>query len=74
MRRFHYIDSYEGKQVYADFVPPAGTDLWPANNSKLVYRVYPRYNSETVWNIEELKRIGADKEDFHTTQPWFVNP
>ena len=74
MRRFNYTDTdpATNQQVYADFVPPAGSDLWPANNNERVYRVYPRYNSETVWNIEELRRIGADREDFHTKKPWIL--
>jgi hypothetical protein len=76
MRRFHYIDKEPGftDQVYADFVAPSGTDLHPGNNGTLVYRTYPRYNSETVWNIESLKQIGADKTDFHTYECWFSKP
>jgi tetratricopeptide (TPR) repeat protein len=74
MRRFHYTDSESGVQVYTDFVAPTGTDLHPNNGGKLVYRTYPRYNSETVWNIESLKKIGADKDDFHTYECWFSKP
>jgi hypothetical protein len=74
MRRYHYVDQKDGLQVYRDFIPPAGTDLWPDNNGELVYRVRYRFNSEYVWNIEELKRLGADKLDWHTKQPWFCKP
>lgn len=76
MRRYHYSDKdpETNVQVYADFVVPSGADLHPNNQGKLVYRVYPRYNSETVWNMEELKRIGADKDDFHTKECWFSQP
>jgi hypothetical protein len=76
MRRYHYSDPdpETSQQVYADFIVPSGTDLHPNNLGKPVYRVYPRYNSETVWNIEELKRIGADKDDFHTRECWFSQP
>lgn len=76
MRRYHYSDPdpETSAQVYADFVVPTGADLHPNNLGKPVYRVYPRYNSETVWNIEELKRIGADKDDFHTKECWFSQP
>jgi hypothetical protein len=79
MRRYHYIDpdpSGSG-QVYADFVPPQGSDLFPANNGELVYRYYPRYNSEYVWNILELQRIGATLPNYHAnTQEkiWFAIP
>jgi hypothetical protein len=74
MRRFHYTDTESGIQVYTDFVLPSGTDLYPNNNGKPVYRTYPRYNSETVWNIESLKSIGADKDDYHTLECWFSKP
>jgi hypothetical protein len=77
MRRYHYskdLDPTTGLPVYRDFIIPSGTDLHPNNLGEPVYRVYPRYNSETIWNIEELKRIGADQDNFHTKQPWFVLP
>jgi hypothetical protein len=76
MRRFHYsdIDPATGQQVYRDFVVPSGTDLHPTNLTKTVQRLYPRYNSDYVWNIEELRRIGADKDDYHTKECWFSQP
>ncbi len=74
MRRFHYTDMVDGVQVYTDFVLPSGTDLHPGNNGSPVYRTYPRYNSETVWNIDALRKIGADKTDFHTYEMWFSKP
>lgn len=78
MRRFHYtdLDAITGQQVYRDFVPPSGTDLNTDNAGKLVYRVRPRYNSEYVWNMNELIRIGADPShvDYHTKECWFSQP
>lgn len=76
MRRYHYVDVERGtnRKVYTDFNPPSGTDLYPDNNGKLVYRVRPRYNSEYLWNITELKRIGADALDYHTKECWFSLP
>jgi hypothetical protein len=73
MRRYHYVDNdaATGKQVYRDFTPPAGADLYQDNNGKLVYRVRPRFNSEYVWNINELTRIGATAIDYHTKEMWF---
>ena len=73
MRRFHYtdLDAATGKQVYADFVVPTGTGLFPDNSGKLVYRMRPRFNSEYVWNINELGRIGATQLDYHTKEMWF---
>lgn len=76
MRRFHYtdIDENTGQQVYRDFVPPSGSDLFVNNAGKLVYRVRPRYNSEYVWNLNELNRIGAGALDYHTKRCWFSEP
>ncbi len=76
MRRYHYTDQEvgTGRQVYVDFAVPTGTDLYPNNNGKLVYRVRPRYNSEYVWNLNELIRIGADQTDYHTKRMWFSEP
>lgn len=73
MRRFHYIDidPATSKQVYADFTLPSGVNLYVDNGGKPVYRVRPRYNSEYVWNLNELIRIGADKLDYHTKECWF---
>jgi hypothetical protein len=73
MRRFHYtdLDAATGKQVYTDFVVPTGADLFPDNGGKLVYRMRPRFNSEYLWNIVELTRIGATQLDYHTKEMWF---
>lgn len=74
LRRYHYtdIDPATGSQVYNTFTPPNPLD--PQNGGKLVYRVRPRYNSESIWNAEELKRIGADQPDYHTKVIWFAQP
>ncbi len=74
MRRYHYTDTESGVQVYTEFTPPSGTDLFPDNNGKLVYRMRPRFNSEYVWNILELQRIGATTNDYHTMETWFSMP
>jgi hypothetical protein len=74
LRRYHYldIDPSTGQQVYLGFVPPA--TLAAENIGKLVYRVRPRFNSEYVWNIEELRRIGALNSDYHTYETWMSKP
>jgi len=85
MRRFHYLDKdlVTGKQVYADFTPPpAGQTpgLFPSNNGKLAYICRPRYNSEFLYDIPSLKLVGAldatgsQVGDYHTTQPWNIQP
>lgn len=71
MRRFHYIDEDGGSQVYADFTPPSGIDLFVNNNNKLVYRARPRFNSEYLYNVKELERLGALALDYHTKEQWF---
>ena len=75
MRRYHYVDNENGAQVYKDFVPPGTTvALWPDNLDKLVYRVRYRFNSEYLYNINELRSFGADKTDWHTVRTWFSEP
>jgi hypothetical protein len=74
MRRYHYTDQENGLQVYRDFAPPTGSDLWPENNGKPVYRVRYRFNSEYVWNLLELQKLGADAIDWHTKEVWFSKP
>ncbi|MFM6926029.1 MAG: SusD/RagB family nutrient-binding outer membrane lipoprotein, partial [Ferruginibacter sp.] len=68
MRKFHYtdIDPATGNQVYAGFTPPSGSNLISTNNGKLVYRCRPRYNSEYLYNIPELTRLGALALDYNT--------
>lgn len=76
MRRFHYTDIEAGQTtpVYADFVAPSGINLFANNNGKLVYRARPRYNSEYLYNVAELTRIGAIALDYHTVEQWFSKP
>ena len=73
MRRYHYtdLDPVTSKQVYADFTPPSGIYLVSTNNGKLVYRCRPRYNSEYLYDIPELTRIGALNVDYNTVECWF---
>ncbi|MBC7949556.1 MAG: SusD/RagB family nutrient-binding outer membrane lipoprotein [Chitinophagaceae bacterium] len=76
MRRYHYtdLDPSTSQQVYAGFVVPSGTNLYTNNSGKLVYRTRPRYNSEYLYNIPELQRIGALLNDYHTRETWFSKP
>jgi hypothetical protein len=73
IRRYHYTDIEPGTtaQVYADFIPPSGIDLFIDNKGKLVYRARPRFNSEYLYNIAELDRLGARELDYHTKEQWF---
>lgn len=78
MRRYHYtdLDPSTGQQVYRDFTPPSvlAGSLYPNNGGKLIYRLRPRFNSEYVWNLNELNRIGASALDYHTKEQWFSKP
>ncbi len=75
MRRYDYVDlGPDGGQVYTDFELPTGGDLFPDNNGLPVYRMRPRFNSEYVWNILELQRIGATELDYHTKKMWWNQP
>jgi hypothetical protein len=71
LRRYHYTDEESGVQVYTDFTPPSGVDLFVNNNNKLVYRARPRFNSEYLYNVKELERLGALALDYHTKEQWF---
>jgi hypothetical protein len=73
MRRYHWtdLDPASGLQVYKSFSLPT---LASENFGKPVYRVRPRYNSEYVWNRDELLRIGALNGDYHTYECWFSKP
>jgi hypothetical protein len=72
MRRFHYVDQDpKGGQVYADLVLPTGTDLFINNSGKYTYRARPRFNSEYLYNVAELTRLGALALDYNTKEQWF---
>jgi hypothetical protein len=79
MRKYHYVDVDQttGIQVYAGFTPPPTTPinyLISTNNGKYVYRCRPRYNSEYLYDIPELTRIGALDLDYITKECWFSQP
>ncbi len=71
MRRYHYrdLDVATGLPVYRGFITP--TALPAINAGKLATRIRPRYNSEYVWNLEELTRLGATAIDYHVKEMWF---
>ncbi|NCW87807.1 MAG: SusD/RagB family nutrient-binding outer membrane lipoprotein [Chitinophagia bacterium] len=76
MRRYHYtdLDPITGQQVYREFAPPTGIDLYTNNLNKWIYRVRPRYNSEYLYNVDELNRLGAFAPDYITKECWFSKP
>jgi len=75
MRRYHWltdIDPATGLSVYKTMSFPV--PFFADNLGKPVQRVRPRYNSEYVWNRNELLRIGALNLDYHTYECWFSKP
>ena len=73
LRRYHYtdLDPITGQQVYRNFAPPTGTDLWPDNKGAWAYRCRPRFNSEFLYNIATLDAVGGRALDYHTKEQWF---
>jgi hypothetical protein len=73
LRRYHYtdLDPITGQQVFRNFAPPTGTDLWPDNRGAWVYRCRPRFNSEFLYNIATLDAVGGRALDYHTKEQWF---
>ena len=74
MRRYHYnkdLDPATGASVYANLAIPTGSDLYPTNLSQPVYRCKPRYNSEYLYDVPELTRIGAENPNYNTYECWF---
>lgn len=73
MRKYHYtdIDPTTQHQVYASFMIPPPNFLYINNNGKPVNRFRPRYNSEYLYNVPELTRLGALNLDYNTYEMWF---
>lgn len=73
MRRYHYtdVDAATMQPVYKGYVIPT---LPATNFGQLAQRIRPRFNSEYVWNVPELQRIGATAINYHTKPMWFSLP
>lgn len=72
--RYHYtdMDPVSGTQVFRGFEIP--TTLYPDNGGQPVQRVRPRFNSDYVWNRDELNKIGGLAIDYHTKPMWITQP
>ncbi|HEX6549633.1 MAG TPA: SusD/RagB family nutrient-binding outer membrane lipoprotein, partial [Gammaproteobacteria bacterium] len=75
-RRYHYtdMDPVSGTQVFRGFTLPPPDKYDPDNNQKPVQRIRPRYNSDYVWNRDELLKIGGLALDYHTVPMWITQP
>lgn len=76
LRRYHYIENPDGtidenpaNNVFTNFELPDG--FYGPNNGKPAYRFRPRYNSEYMWNVASLEKIGGLELDYHTVEMWF---
>lgn len=67
LRKFDYDPN-----IFLSFKLPS--PLWTDNNGQPAYRVRPRYNSEYVWNIDALTKIGGFAADYHTKKMWIQLP
>lgn len=74
LRKYNYISGdSKGNNPYVNtYVFP--TSFFADNAGKPAQRYRPRYNSEYIWNVAALKKIGADKIDYHTVPMWFSQP
>jgi SusD/RagB-like outer membrane lipoprotein len=66
IRKYHY-----SPQVYRNYFQIDAADLSSVNHGEYAYRFRPRYNSEYVWNAEELAKWGALDADYMTHELWF---
>lgn len=70
MRRFAYDDI----NIYPTYKRLDIISLFPDNGGKLAERIRPRYNSEYLWNIDALTKVGGYNPDYHTKKVWFTQP
>jgi hypothetical protein len=69
LRKYHYDPTVF--RTYYQMIPG---ELSTNNNGKYAYRFRPRYNSEYVWNTEELAKWGGLDLDYMTKELWFSQP
>jgi hypothetical protein len=69
LRKYHYDTA-----VFKNLFHYELENIYASNQGKLAYRVRPRYNSEYIWNREELAKWGGLDEDYNTKELWFSLP
>jgi hypothetical protein len=69
LRKYHYSPS-----VFRTYFQLTGNDIDAQNKGLYAYRFRPRYNSEYVWNAEELAKWGGLRNDYMTLETWFSLP
>ncbi|MFT4203426.1 MAG: SusD/RagB family nutrient-binding outer membrane lipoprotein [Chitinophagaceae bacterium] len=67
LRKYHYDST-----VFRTYTQLTASQLADQNNGQYAYRFRPRYNSEYVWNAEELQKWGALDAAYMTYETWFT--
>lgn len=69
LRKYHY-----DPEIFRTYQQFTAAQLASQNNGAYAYRFRPRFNSEYVWNSEELARWGGLDDDYMTHELWFSLP
>ncbi|MEJ7557124.1 MAG: SusD/RagB family nutrient-binding outer membrane lipoprotein [Pedobacter sp.] len=69
LRKYHYSPT-----IFKTYYQLTAGELSTNNSGKFAYRFRPRYNSEYVWNAEELAKWGGLDLDYMTKELWFSLP
>jgi len=69
LRKYHY-----NPLIFTAYDQLVGNEISSLNNGSYAYRVRPRFNSEYVWNRDELAVWGGLDNDYHTKELWFSLP
>lgn len=64
LRKYRY-----NTEIFRQFIPLSGAQL---EYKEYCYRIRPRYNSEYVWNADELEKWGGLDPEYVTKPTWFV--
>lgn len=66
LRKYNY-----SPDIFRQYIQLSGSQL---QYNAYCYRVRPRYNSEYVWNSDELAKWGGLEPEYVTKPTWFVLP
>jgi hypothetical protein len=69
LRKYHYSPT-----VFRTYYQLTGSEFFSTNGGKYAYRNRPRYNSEYVWNADELAKWGGLALNYNTLEMWFSQP
>ncbi|WP_276485479.1 SusD/RagB family nutrient-binding outer membrane lipoprotein [Paraflavitalea pollutisoli] len=68
LRRYNYDTT-----VFKGYVIPELSKISSSNDGKLVQRYRPQ-NTEYLYNVDALNKIGATRDNYHTDTMWFAKP